>query len=84
MPNPIPVLLIGRLAVDQQFQGYGVGRALVKNAILRAHRVSDEVGVKAVLVHAISDDAKRFYLKFGFVESPVEPRTLCFSLTSLS
>jgi GNAT superfamily N-acetyltransferase len=80
MPDPIPVMVLGRLAVDLANQGQGIGRALLRDAIIRVLRAAEIVGVKAILVHAISDDAKRFYLTHGFVESPIEPMTLCLAL----
>jgi GNAT superfamily N-acetyltransferase len=80
MPDPIPVIVLGRLAVDQRFQGQGVGRALLRDAILRVLQVADSVGVRAILVHAISDEAKRFYQTNGFLASPIEPMTLCLPL----
>jgi GNAT superfamily N-acetyltransferase len=80
MPDPIPVMVLGRLAVDLANQGRGIGRALLRDAILRVLQVAEIVGVKAILVHAISDEAKRFYLTHGFVESPIEPMMLCLAL----
>ena len=61
MPNPIPVMVLGRLAVDQEQQHAGLGRGLLKDAVLRTLTVSQHAGVKALLVHALSEDAKRFY-----------------------
>jgi len=82
MPDPIPVIVLGRLAVDQRYQERGLGLDLLVDAVLRTLRAADIVGVKAVLVHAISEEAKRFYLKRGFVKSPANPRTLCLTLDS--
>jgi GNAT superfamily N-acetyltransferase len=80
MPDPIPVIVLGRLAVDRRYQNQGLGQALLRDAVLRVLHAADVVGVKSILVHAISDEAKRFYLARGFVESPVEPMTLCLVL----
>jgi GNAT superfamily N-acetyltransferase len=80
MPDPIPVMVLGRLAVDLARQGQGIGRALLRDAILRVLRAAEIVGVRAILVHAISEEAKRFYLSHGFQESPIEPMTLCLAL----
>jgi GNAT superfamily N-acetyltransferase len=80
MPDPIPVMVLGRLAVDRRHQGRGIGRALLRDAVLRVLHAAEIVGVRAILVHAISEDAKRFYLDSGFVEPPVEPTTLCLAL----
>ena len=80
MPNPIPVMVLGRLAVDVQSQHAGLGRGLLKDAVLRSLSVSQHAGVRALLVHALSDDAKRFYVHNGFLESPIDPMTLVLSL----
>lgn len=80
MPDPVPVMVIGRLAVDQTMQGEGIGPALLRDAILRTVQASDIVGIRAILVHAISERAKRFYEKWGFVASPVEPMTLMITV----
>jgi len=70
MPDPIPVIVLGRLAVDNKWQGKGIGPAMLKDAIQRTLTVSENAGVRALLVHAIDEDAKSFYLNFGFKESP--------------
>jgi GNAT superfamily N-acetyltransferase len=80
MPDPIPVMILGRLAVDLVKQGQGIGRALLRDAIIRVLRAAEIVGIRAILVHAISDEAKRFYLSHGFEESPIDPMTLCLAL----
>jgi len=76
MPDPIPVMILGRLAVDLDAQGTGIGQGLLRDAILRTYNVSLQVGVRALLAHALSEDAKEFYLRHGFIESPMEPMTL--------
>jgi len=80
MPNPIPVMVLGRLAVDQQWQQTGLGRGLLKDALLRSLSVSKHAGVRALLVHALSEDAKKFYAHNGFLESPLDPMTLMITL----
>ena len=80
MPNPIPVMVLGRLAVDQKWQHAGLGRSLLKDAVLRSVSVSQHAGIKALLVHALSEDAKSFYVRNGFLESPLDPMTLVISL----
>jgi len=80
MPDPVPVMVIGRLAVDQTMQGEAIGPALLRDAILRTVQAADIVGIRAILVHAISERAKRFYEKWGFVPSPVEPMTLMITI----
>ena len=80
MPDPIPVMVLGRLAVDQQWQRAGIGRGLLKDAVLRSVSVSQHAGVKALLVHVLSEDAKTFYVRNGFLESPLDPMTLMITL----
>ncbi len=82
MPNPIPVMVLGRLAVDKIWQGTGMGRGLLKDAVFRTIQVSQHAGIKALLVHAISESAKRFYKQYGFIESLLEPMTLMLPLDS--
>ncbi|MEE3718159.1 GNAT family N-acetyltransferase [Tumidithrix elongata RA019] len=76
MPDPIPVMVIGRLAVDRNWQGKGIGRALLQDAILRTLQAAEIAGIRTILVHAISAEAKQFYEKCGFMVSPVDPMTL--------
>lgn len=75
-PDPIPCMLIGRLAVDLRWEKRGIGSGLLRDALLRIFNVAQVVGVKAVLVHAKDENAKSFYLKRGFQESPIESFTL--------
>lgn len=83
MPDPIPVAILGRLAIDLQFQSQRLGGALLKDAILRTLLVSRNIGVRAMLVHAISEDAKRFYSSYGFRESLINEMTLMLSLKQI-
>ena len=80
MPDPIPVIVLGRLAIDERWQHAGLGRSLLRDAVLRTLSVSQQAGVKALLVHTLSEDAKQFYLRNGFLESPLDPMTLIISL----
>jgi len=80
MPDPIPVMVLGRLAIDQQWQQAGLGRNLLKDALLRSLSVSKQAGIRALLVHALSQDAKRFYARNGFIESPLDSMTLMVTL----
>ena len=80
MPDPVPVMIIGRLAIDQTMQGQSIGPALLRDAVLRTMQAAEIAGIRAILVHAISDRAKRFYEKWGFVSSPVDPMTLMITL----
>jgi predicted N-acetyltransferase YhbS len=83
MPEPIPVMVLGRLAVDVAYQGRGLGSALLKDALLRTLNAASIAGIRAVLLHAISGDAKRFYENAGFVPSPVEPMTMMITLADV-
>jgi len=80
MPNPVPVVLLGRLAIDRRWQGRGLGADLLRDAVLRTLAAAGSIGVRAMLVHAISDEAKAFYEKHGFRASPVEPMTLMITI----
>jgi GNAT superfamily N-acetyltransferase len=83
MPDPIPVMVLGRLAVDRAFHGRGLGAALLRDSVLRTRQAADVIGMRAMAVHAISADAKRFYERYGFTESPIDPMTLMISLADL-
>jgi predicted N-acetyltransferase YhbS len=80
MPDPVPVVLLGRLAVDRKWQGKGLGADLLQDAVLRVVGAAETVGVRAILVHAISEDAKSFYEKHGFRSSPIDPMTLMVTI----
>ena len=80
MPDPIPVMVLGRLAIDHSCQGRQLGSALLKDALLRTMNVADNVGIRALLVHAINDAAKQFYMRCGFQQSPINPYTLMLKL----
>jgi len=80
MPDPVPVMVLARLAVDQRLQGQQVGGALLKDALHRAISVAQNIGVRALLVHALNDRARQFYAHYGFVPSPANPTTLMLPL----
>ena len=84
MPEPIPVMVLVRLAVDRAHQGTGLGSALLRDALLRTLTVAETVGIRAILLHAISEEAKRFYLHHGFAESPVDPMTMMITLADVA
>lgn len=84
MPDPIPVMVLGRLAVDREWQGRHLGRALLRDAMLRTVQASHIAGIRALLVHAISDDARRFYEKHGFAASAIEPMTLMVTISDVA
>lgn len=83
MPDPIPVVVLGRLAIDCSFQGQGLGRALLQDAGLRVLHASREVGIRGLLVHALDDHAKTFYKHLGFDPSPLDPMTMMITLADL-
>jgi GNAT superfamily N-acetyltransferase len=82
-PDPVPVLVLGRLAIHEDHHQKGIGTALLNDAIRRAIQAAEIAGATALLVHAISEQARRFYLSRGFIESAVKPMTLCLMLTTV-
>ena len=80
MLNPIPVVLIRRLAIDKIRQGQGIGRALFRDAALRVSQAGETIGIRGIAVHAISDEARKFYLALGFTKCPGEAMTLVLTL----
>jgi len=80
MPDPIPVILLGRLAVDSGHQGAGLGASLLRDAVVRAAGAAASVGVRALLVHAIDEQAAGWYRHFGFAPAPLDDRTLFLAL----
>ena len=80
MPDPIPVMVLARLAVDIRTQGMQLGAGLLRDAVDRSIAVAKNTGVRALLVHALHERAKQFYLYFGFQASPVHPLTLMLRL----
>jgi GNAT superfamily N-acetyltransferase len=82
MPDPLPVVVLGRLAVDRRHQGQGLGRALVADALRRSLAARRLIGARALLVHAIDEEAAAFYRSLGFRPSPITPRALMLLLCS--
>jgi GNAT superfamily N-acetyltransferase len=80
MPDPVPAMVLGRLAVDKAYQGSGIGTGLLRDAVLRTVQAADIAGIRVILVHAISTTAKRLYEKYGFVASPVDPLTVMITV----
>jgi predicted N-acetyltransferase YhbS len=76
MPNDLPVIILARLAVDTRCRGQGIGRGLLREAISRSIQISEIAGVRGILVHAIDDEAARFYENYQFVPCPVSSQTL--------
>lgn len=83
MPDPIPVMVLARLAVDKRAQGMYLGASLLQDAVNRAVAVSHNAGVRALLVHALHDRAKQFYEHYGFQISPAHPMTLMLRLSAV-
>ncbi|MCK0506603.1 GNAT family N-acetyltransferase [Aromatoleum anaerobium] len=83
MPDPIPVMVLARLAIDHRAQGIKLGAALLQDAVNRAVAVSQNAGVRALLVHALHERAKQFYEHYGFQESPQHPMTLMLRLNAV-
>ncbi|HEY9828804.1 MAG TPA: GNAT family N-acetyltransferase [Stenomitos sp.] len=83
MPDPIPVIVLGRLAVDLKHQKAGLGKGLIKDACLRTLNAAEVIGARALLVHALHDNGKSFYERCGFITSPIKPRTLMLPLKDI-
>jgi GNAT superfamily N-acetyltransferase len=83
MPDPIPVVVLGRLAIDKQWQGKGLGRAVVRDAALRVVQAAHMIGIRGMLVHALTAQAKVFYERLGFTPSPLDPMLLMATLGDL-
>ena len=80
MPEPVPVMVLGRLAVDVRAQGIKLGAALLRDAVQRCVLVSHNAGVRAILVHALNDQARQFYEYYGFIAAPSHPMTVMLRL----
>ncbi|PHM35958.1 GNAT family N-acetyltransferase [Xenorhabdus innexi] len=80
MPNPIPVILLGRLAVDIKYQGQKLGALLLQDACKRVASTAEQIGISAIIVHALDENARMFYSRLGFTQSPLEPYTLMLPL----
>lgn len=83
MPDPIPVMVLARLAVDSADQKQGLGSALLRDALLRTIAAAQIAGMRAVLLHAMSDDAKRFDARAGFHECAVDPMIMMITLAEV-
>ena len=83
MPDPLPALLLGRLAAHRKYHNQGLGSGLLRDAMLRSINIARDAGVFAMLVHALHDQAKQFYLSRGFVQSPLQPMTLMITMATV-
>lgn len=84
MSDPIPVVVLARLAIARDQQGRGLGRALFQDAAKRVIHAADTIGIRGLLVHAISEEAKAFYVRLGLDPSPLEPMTLMTTVADLA
>ena len=83
MPNPVPVAILARLAVHEAYQGRGLGRALFRDSSRRVAQAADAIGIRGIVVHAVSENARKFYLALGFDPCPREPMTLVVTLSDI-
>lgn len=83
MPDPIPVVVLARLAVCCSAQGHGLARAVLADAFERVLQASEQIGVRGILVHAASAAARNFYLLMGFDPSPTDANTLLLRLVDV-
>jgi predicted N-acetyltransferase YhbS len=83
MPDPIPAVVLGRLAIDLTWQGRGLGGDLLQDAIRRTAGAANTIGVRVLVLHALTDAAKTFYERFGFRTSPLEPMTMMLTIEQL-
>ena len=80
MPDPIPVAVLARLAIDCAWRGRGLGRALFRDCAAPITHAADSIGIRGIVVHAVSEQAKTLYLALGFEPSPLDPMTLMVTL----
>jgi len=83
MPDPFPIVILGRLAVNRSLHSKGLGRALIRDAELRVIQAADAIGIRSMTAHALTDDAKAFYEAVGFDESPLDSHLLMITLADL-
>lgn len=84
MPDLIPVAILGRLGVDTSWKGQGLGAALLQDAVFRTMQAAEILGIRGIVVHAISEEAKQFYEHYGFSPSPTQPMTLILSIKKVT
>jgi GNAT superfamily N-acetyltransferase len=84
MPDPLPAVILGRLATDTKHQGKGIGKHLLREAMQRALEFATQVGVRVLIVHAIDDEAISFYVPFGFRRFPTDGRTLFLPIETIA
>lgn len=84
MPDPAPIMVLGRLAVARRHQGQGVGGGMVKDAMLRVLDAARLVGFRALTLHAKDEDAMAFYIRYGFVEFPLGTKTMFLPVETIA
>jgi GNAT superfamily N-acetyltransferase len=84
MPDPLPAVVVGRLAVDAKYQGKGIGKHLMREAMQRSLEVAAQIGVRLLIVHAVDDEAINFYVPFGFRRFPTDSRTLFLPIETIA
>ena len=84
LPNPVPVIVLGRLAVDHRHHGFGIGPAMLREAMQRTLDISQAAGARMLMVHAIDDDAAAFYLRYGFHVFPTGSRTMFLPVETIA
>lgn len=84
MPDPLPAIVLGRLAVDRKHQGKGIGKHLLLQAMQRSLEAAAQVGVRVLIVHAVDDEAVSFYVPFGFRRFPTDSRTLFLPIETIA
>lgn len=84
MPDPLPAIVLGRLAIDTKHQGKGIGKHLLREAMQRSLELAAQVGVRVLIVHAIDDEAIAFYVPFGFRRFPTDGRTLFLPIETIA
>ena len=83
MPDPVPIAVLGRLAIERSLQKHGLGRALVRDAAARVIQAAAIIGIRGIIIHALSPESKAFYIAVGFEVSPLEPSTLMATLADI-
>jgi GNAT superfamily N-acetyltransferase len=83
MPDPVPMAILGRLAIDREYHRKGLGVALLQDAVVRTVQAGGILGIRGLLVHAISEEARTFYEYHGFIASHTQPMTLILSLKGM-
>jgi predicted N-acetyltransferase YhbS len=83
MPRPIPAVVLGRLAVDERYQGHGLGSSLVRDAVVRSVAAAAQIGIRAMLVHALNEKAAEFYERLGFTRFPSDSLTCAVPIKDL-